>query len=151
MRFNRGSTRTRRLAVAAATCALVLAAPIAGAGAATTPPSFSGLSGFSSGWLTPAAFPFSLSSVPIAQQGSVGGTVISLPVNGTTGVAGCGSSRPSNIGGTGGVDTQSCFNALSFVGPAIGQVSSQIGPTIIGSTVLGPVIVSGGNVVNTVP
>jgi hypothetical protein len=147
MRFSiRSSIRRRHVAVATAACALALAAPIAGAGAATTP------SGFSSGWFTPVAFPFTLSSIPIAQQGAAaGGAVISLPLNGINSVSGCGSNRPSGLGGTGGVDSQSCFNALSFIGPAIGQVSSQIGPTIIGSTVLGPVIVSAGNVINTVP
>ena len=46
---------------------------------------------------------------------------------------------------------QACFAGLSFIGPAIGQINNQIGPTIIGSTILAPVTVSAGPVVNTLP
>jgi DNA polymerase III subunit gamma/tau len=34
---------------------------------------------------------------------------------------------------------------LSFIGPAVGQVASVIGPTIIGPAVIGNVVVSAGN------
>jgi hypothetical protein len=125
--------------------ALALAAPISGASAATTPFAFSG------GAAGRFAFPFPRTAFPIAQQGSVGGTVFSQPFNGTTAVSGCGSNRPDIIGAAGGVTQQTCFNVLAFVGPSIGLVNSQVGPTIIGSTILAPVTVSAGPVVNTVP
>jgi hypothetical protein len=45
-----------------------------------------------------------------------------------------------------------CGAVLSFIGPSIGSVSTVIGPTIIGSTILAPVTVSnGGSTVNSVP
>ena len=34
---------------------------------------------------------------------------------------------------------------LSFVGPAVGQIATVIGPTIIGPAVIGNVVVSAGN------
>jgi hypothetical protein len=55
------------------------------------------------------------------------------------------------IGSTGGTQTQACFSLLTFIGPSIGQINSQVGPTIIGSTILGSVTVSAGSVLNTVP
>jgi hypothetical protein len=71
--------------------------------------------------------------------GGVGG-----PVN-VLGPSGC-PSFGSAIGPAGGTDAQTCGDALAFVGPAIGQVSSTIGPTIIGGTVtvLAPITVSSG-------
>jgi hypothetical protein len=57
------------------------------------------------------------------------------------------------VGGSGGTNTQmACGAVLSFIGPSIGSVSTVIGPTIIGSTILAPVTVSnGGSTVNSVP
>jgi hypothetical protein len=110
--------------------ALTLAAPISGAGAATTP-------------LPPGALP-----IP---PGAVGGTVLAQPFTGGNAVSGCGSNRAENVGATGGAEPTACFTVLSFIGPTLGQVDSQVGPTIIGSTVLAPVTVSAGDVVNTVP
>jgi hypothetical protein len=67
--------------------------------------------------------------------------------------SGCvGSNAPSGIGDAGATVNQICGATLVFVGPSIGQVSSDIGPTIIGSTVLAPVTVSSGPVaVSSVP
>jgi hypothetical protein len=61
--------------------------------------------------------------------------------------SGCvGSNAPSGVGDAGATDNQLCGVTLAFIGPSIGQVSSAIGPTIIGSTVLAPVTVSSGPV-----
>lgn len=143
--ISRRSIRRGRFAAVAVLGALALAAPISSAGAATTPFAFWG------GAATPFAFPIAVNSVPIAQQGAAGGTVFSMPFNGTAPISGCGSYRPEGVGAAGGGSAVVCGNILAFVGPAIGQVNSQVGPTIIGSTVFGPVIVSAGPVVNTVP
>jgi hypothetical protein len=61
--------------------------------------------------------------------------------------AGCvGSNAPSGVGDAGATSNQLCGVTLAFVGPSIGQVSVAMGPTIIGSTILAPVTVSGGPV-----
>jgi hypothetical protein len=61
--------------------------------------------------------------------------------------SGCtGSNAPSGVGDAGATDNQLCGIVLAFVGPSIGQVSTTMGPTIIGSTVLAPVTVSAGPV-----
>jgi hypothetical protein len=61
--------------------------------------------------------------------------------------SGCvGSNAPSGIGDAGATVNQICGATLVFVGPSIGQVSSAMGPTIIGSTVLAPVTVTSGPV-----
>ena len=49
-------------------------------------------------------------------------------------------------GTTAGTVASVCQGAgLAFIGPAIGQVTSVIGPTIIGPAVVGNVVVSGGS------
>jgi hypothetical protein len=111
--------------------ALALAAPISSAGAATTP--------------------FPPTALPIPPGGALGGTVLAQPFSGGNAVSGCGSDRAEVLGATAGAEPTSCFSVLSFIGPTLGQVDSQVGPTIIGSTILAPVTVSAGNVVNTVP
>jgi hypothetical protein len=65
-----------------------------------------------------------------------------------TGTSGCGPSVGSELlGRTGGQDATICGAGLVFVGPAVGQVSSVIGPTIISPAVVGnSIIVSGGSV-----
>jgi hypothetical protein len=128
MRARRSNRRGRRAAVAVLG-ALALAAPIASAGAATTP-------------LAPSAFPI---------PPGLGGTVLAQPFSGGNAVSGCGSDRAEVLGSTAGAEPTSCFAVLSFIGPTLGQVDSQVGPTIIGSAVLAPVTVSAGNVVNSVP
>jgi hypothetical protein len=110
----------------AATAALAVAAPAAHASAVPAyhfpmPTAFAGFQG------TPVALP-----TPVDLPG---GEACSTP----TGVEG--------QGRTGGNDIYSCMGAgLSFVGPAIGLVSTVIGPTIISPGFAGSVIVSGGNV-----
>jgi hypothetical protein len=146
MRANtRRSKRRARRAAVGVLGALALAVPISGANAATTPFSFWG------GAASPFTFPFSTSSFPIAQQGSVGGTVLSQPIAGTTIATGCGENRAELLGSGGSVSNTACYSLLSFIGPSIGQVNSQVGPTIIGSVILAPITVSAGPVVNTVP
>jgi hypothetical protein len=66
----------------------------------------------------------------------------------------CGSSSASQGGGgsgtAGGTTAQVCLapGALSFVGPSIGQISSIVGPTIIGPASNITVIQSAGSVGN---
>jgi hypothetical protein len=59
----------------------------------------------------------------------------------------CGSSSGAEgQGGTGGTNAYTCLGAgLVFVGPAIGQIASVIGPTIIGPGVVGSINVSAGD------
>jgi hypothetical protein len=133
--------RERRLAAAAAAGALALAAPIPAASAATT------LFGFRGVAFAPIAFPFGTTAFSAAPQGAVGVNQL----NGPTAVSGCGSNRPSTLGSAGGTTAESCIAVLSFIGPAIGQINSQVGPTIIGSTVLAPIVMTGGNTVTAVP
>ncbi|HEV7639284.1 MAG TPA: hypothetical protein VGO39_00270 [Gaiellaceae bacterium] len=142
---SRRSNRKARFTAAAVLGALALAVPISSASAATNP------FAFWSGAAARSAFPSALSAFPIAQQGSVGGAVFSQGINGTVAVSGCGSNRPSVIGGAGSLDQQVCGNVLAFVGPSIGQINSQVGPTIIGSVINAPVTMSAGPVVNIVP
>jgi hypothetical protein len=67
---------------------------------------------------------------------------------GQAGSFGCGLNTPAGVGFAGSTTSQSCGSVLSFVGPAIGQVATVIGPTIIGATVVAPVTVSAGPVQN---
>lgn len=69
---------------------------------------------------------------------------------------GCTAGNRTGVGQTGGsggtADQFACGSVLAFNGPSVGSVSSVIGPTIIGSTVVAPVTVStGGPVVNSAP
>lgn len=115
--------RRRLLAVALATGALALAAPISGASAEIVPPV-----GF-----------------PILPSGgaAIGGNQI--------GSAGCvGTNRPSFGGNAGSTSAQTCGALLSFTGPQIGQISAVIGPTIIGPA-LAQVNVSAGPITQVVP
>jgi hypothetical protein len=121
------STPRRLLALSTAIAALALAAPVSGASAAV-PVGFPGAgTGFTPG--------------SVAQGGQADGP------------SGCtGSNAPSGVGDAGATSNQVCGAVLAYVGPSIGQVSSAIGPTIIGSTVLAPVTVSSGPVAaSTVP
>jgi hypothetical protein len=61
------------------------------------------------------------------------------------GPAGCTANSPAGVGFAGGTTANSCGVVLSFIGPAIGEVASVVGPTIIGpTTVLAPVVTSAG-------
>jgi hypothetical protein len=87
---------------------MALAAPVSGASAAIVPP-------------------FDLPILP------TGGGVSAIGGN-QIGSAGCvGTNRPSFGGNAGSTSAQTCGAILSFSGPQIGQISSVIGPTIIGS------------------
>jgi hypothetical protein len=95
--------RRRHLAVVLATGAVALAAPVSGASAQV--PAF---------------------GLPVPGTSAIGGNQI--------GTAGCvGTNRPSFGGNNGSTSAQTCAALLSFTGPQIGQISSVIGPTIIGS------------------
>jgi hypothetical protein len=114
----------RRLAVVVAMGALALAGPVSGAGAQLP-----------------------ISGVPFSAPGG-GGTAIG-PTD--IGSAGCvGTIRPSVGGSTGSTSAQTCGAVLSFTGPQIGQISSVIGPTIIGSP-LAQVNVSAGPISGLIP
>jgi hypothetical protein len=100
----------------------MLAAPVSGASAEILPPV----------------------GLPILPSGAaIGGNQI--------GTAGCvGTNRPSFGGNNGSTSAQTCGALLSFSGPQVGQISSVIGPTIIGS----PAVVvneSAGPITQVVP
>ena len=67
---------------------------------------------------------------------------------GDGGICGAPSASQGNGASVAGTAAQVCLapGSLSFVGPAIGQVSSIVGPTIIGPTVGVSVIQSAGSV-----
>jgi hypothetical protein len=63
------------------------------------------------------------------------------------GPSGCvDSNAPSGVGDAGATVNQICGVAAVFVGPSIGQATTAIGPTVIGSIVVAPVTVSSGPV-----
>lgn len=71
---------------------------------------------------------------------------IVTPVPG--GAGNCSSSSNEGQGGTGGTENKICQGAgLVFVAPSVGQVATVVGPTIIGPSQVGTVVVSPGNVV----
>ena len=64
------------------------------------------------------------------------------------GAGNCSSSSNSGQGGTAGTENRICQGGgLVFVAPAVGQVATVVGPTIIGPSQVGTVIVSPGAVV----
>jgi hypothetical protein len=83
-------------------------------------------------------FPAGGFSIPVAAAG---------PVSGDGGLCGATSASQGN-GSVGGTASQICLGAggLSYVGPSIGQISSIVGPTVIGPSVGVTVIQSAGNV-----
>ena len=125
LRFHHPLRLRHLVAAAVATSAVALAGPVAGASAAVLP----GLPAL------PAALP--VPTVPLA------GNAIGGQANGTSGCIG--TNRPSVGGNNGSTANQNCGQALAFTGPAIGQISSIVGPTIIGSP-LAKVISSAGPV-----
>jgi hypothetical protein len=60
-----------------------------------------------------------------------------------------GTNRPSVGGNNGSTAAQTCGAVLAFTGPQIGQISSIVGPTIIGSPDT-KVILSAGSVTGVV-
>jgi hypothetical protein len=110
--------RTAFLASVAVTVALVVDAPAAGAS------------------------PFPVSTFPAAE------VAVPVPAGGDGVASPC--ARPSGAegqGSTGEVHNQVCqAGGLSFVGPAIGQIATVIGPTIIGPANIGASISSAGDV-----
>jgi hypothetical protein len=115
------SIRRRVLTVVIASGAVALAAPVSGASAQIP-------------WL----------GIPLPPAlDAVGGNQI--------GTAGCvGTTRPSIGGNAGSTSAQACGVLLNFSGPQIGQISSVIGPTIIGSP-LSEVNVSAGPISGVIP
>ncbi|MEA2383280.1 MAG: hypothetical protein QOH72_3251 [Solirubrobacteraceae bacterium] len=120
MNPQRSTTNTTRFArflsaVMAVGAVAALAGPVAGASALTPPALPAGL---------PAAFP--IPPLPLAAN-ALGGEQFGAN-------SGCvGTNRPSVGGNNGSTANQNCGVALAFTGPAIGQISSIIGPTVIGS------------------
>jgi hypothetical protein len=117
-------TRSRLLALSTVMAGLAVAAPVSGASAA----------------LVPVGFPGAGTAFTPLQGGQLNPT-------------GCtGSNAPSGVGDAGATVNQLCGVTLAFIGPSIGQVSSEMGPTIIGSTVLAPITTTSGPVaVSSVP
>jgi hypothetical protein len=112
-------------AALAVTAALVVGAPAAGASALPA-------------WSSPA-WP----------QGTpaFGGDLPGVGNSSNVGSA-CTSATSDGQGRTGGTQTHVCTGAgLTFIGPAVGQIATVIGPTIISpSVVMGASVVSAGNV-----
>ena len=71
-----------------------------------------------------------------------------LPVPGAAGGTCPWSFAPSGLGDQGATQNQVCGAALVFIGPDIGQISSVVGPTIIGGVVNAPVTTTAGAVGN---
>ena len=108
------SIRGRLVAVAATAGALAIAAPVSAASAQITPIGFPPVSGLGL----------------VSSQGCA-----DVPSVGSAG----------QIGAAGGATLQlACGAVLAFNGPSIGNLSSVIGPTIIGGPVLAPVTASTG-------
>jgi hypothetical protein len=121
--------RRHLLAAMIAMSVLAVAAPVSGAGAQTLP-------------VGPPGIGPGLGGLPV-----IGGAVgTSTGVGGQAGSFGCGSNTPSTNGPAGGTTNQACGSVLSFIGPSVGEIASVVGPTIIGSTVIGQVNVSAGPV-----
>jgi hypothetical protein len=118
----------RRVSFAAliATGALIVGAPAAGA----------------------STFP--AGTIPAGLNG-IAGAGVTLPGAGNTAVASgaCGGTSTAGQGqnNTGGTTSLHCLGSgLSFTGPAIGQIATVIGPTIVSPAVVGAaIVVSGGN------
>jgi hypothetical protein len=114
----------RRILPAALAVGALLGATAPGASASTLPtPTF----GLPTGAFPPPGYAWS--SPPLdGNAGAVG--------SGSGGICGSSSATQGGIGGStaGGTTAQVCLGpgALSFVGPSIGEVSSIVGPTIIG-------------------
>jgi hypothetical protein len=115
--------RTRNLLIAAAAAAGLLTAAAPAANASTASPSPYVLP--ATGWTVPPGTGIGARSQP--------------------GVCGLGGNSDGQ-GGTAGVENVVCQGGgLVFVGPAVGQIASVIGPTIIGPAVVGSLVVSAGN------
>jgi hypothetical protein len=116
------SIRQRLVAVAATAGALAVAAPVCAASAQITPIGFPTGGGMGLGPSQGCA------NVPVVESA------------GQIGAAG------------GSTQQQACGDVLAFIGPSIGNVSSVIGPTVIGGPVLAPVTAStGGPTIVSVP
>ena len=91
-------------------------------------------------------------SVPVSSAGAAVWPGSNPNVNPGAGVgtAGCvGPTWPTQVGGPGGTGQAVCSGGvtISFIGPQIGQMSSAVGPTIIGSPgLVSPITVANGSV-----
>jgi hypothetical protein len=83
-------------------------------------------------------------------QAPVPGFAFPFPAAGLAGQQ-CGSNM-GQFGQASTAGTNACAGpGLTFIGPAIGQVASVIGPTIIGPVQVGTLIVSGGAAAGGIP
>jgi hypothetical protein len=143
------ATRQRVATAIAAAAALAISCPVAGASAAPGAglPVTGGLplsSGLPTGGL-PLSSGLPTGGLPVSSGLPTGG----LPAFGGApfSPAACGTAAAEGQGAAG-VDTHVCVGAgLVFVGPAIGQIATVIGPTIIGPAVIGTSVISAGNVI----
>ena len=82
-----------------------------------------------------------LAATAVLALGAPDARAQAVPVGG----AGCVIVGFDGSAGTAGTGASQC-GTLNFVGPAIGQIASVIGPTIISPAVTGTVLVTGNNV-----
>jgi hypothetical protein len=146
------SNHRRLMALVSMSCAVALAAPVAGASAAVLPTLPAGpLPALPAGPLPalpagPLPVP-SAGPLPVLPGGGIGVSAIG---GNQIGEAGCvGTNRPSFGGNSGSTSAQTCGAVLSFQGPQIGQVASAIGPTIIGSVIQMPINTTNGAITTT--
>jgi hypothetical protein len=87
-----------------------------------------------------SGFPFTTGGAPAVGPGAGGGNAV--------GAGPCGTATgPNGQGTVGGSAAAVCQlgGGLAYIGPAIGQIATVIGPTIIGPAVIGNLNVSAGN------
>jgi hypothetical protein len=125
-------TRRRLVALVASVGVLAIAASAPVAGAALP-----------AGFPVPAATGLGPFTTPVASA-PIGGAALgadALPAGD------CAHKSVEGQGATAGTTDQVCVGSgLVFIGPAIGQVATVIGPTVIGPAVIGTSVVSAGDV-----
>jgi hypothetical protein len=72
------------------------------------------------------------------------GNLSTITIGQANAPTGCAANSPAGVGFAGGTTANSCGTVLTFTSPAIGLVAGVAGPTLIGATVLAPVVTTAG-------